>query len=137
MLGKITLITPPDIFENENLSFLFVHLSDDDQIKVSEWFGKSQVTENINVYFYSQEPELEWLLYAANTAVHKVIDLDNLTESTRLLAGYFLGKNNFSYITKNDTTAQISKYINASRITNINDFLEKAFNDKNRNKTLL
>ena len=31
MNGKITLITPPDFFENDNHSILFVHLNDTDQ----------------------------------------------------------------------------------------------------------
>ena len=50
MEGKLTLITPPDIFENESYSILFVHLSDEDQEKVSQWFANSKIKDNLNIY---------------------------------------------------------------------------------------
>ena len=35
MEGKLTLITPPDIFENESYSILFIHLNDEDHKHLS------------------------------------------------------------------------------------------------------
>jgi hypothetical protein len=55
MQGKITLITPPDIFENSNESILFMHLTDDEQDRVSKWLGKTTLKDNINIYLYITE----------------------------------------------------------------------------------
>jgi hypothetical protein len=60
MEGKITLITPPDIFENESYSILFIHLSESDQELVSRWLSNSNIKEHINIYFYSGDFML-WL----------------------------------------------------------------------------
>ena len=51
MNGKITLITPPDIFENGNKSILLVNLSDADQDAVSKWLSESTFEQNLNIYF--------------------------------------------------------------------------------------
>jgi hypothetical protein len=130
MQGKITLITPPDIFENESTSILFMHLSDNDQEKVSSWFANSEFKENINVYFYDQEIDVTWLFFAAARCEYKFIDLDYLNHVTTQLSGYLLGKKNTFYKTDNDITAEISQHLNQNRITNIESFLERIFNVK-------
>lgn len=135
MNGKITLITPPDFFENENQSLLFIHLQDNDQVKVSEWFAKSNLDSNVNVYFYNQENNAEWLLYAINRCEFKLIDLDYCNSMTQIFLGHFLSKNNFCWKTADVNTSQICQYINTNKITKIEDFLEKAFNGKTRNQT--
>ena len=45
MEGKITLITPPDVFENESYSILFIHLSEEDQESVSRWLSTTDIKE--------------------------------------------------------------------------------------------
>ena len=50
MNNRITLITPPDFFENESYSIMFVHLSDEDQTQVSKWLADANLTEHINIY---------------------------------------------------------------------------------------
>lgn len=130
MEGKITLITPPDIFENESYSVLFMHLSDADQEKVSEWLANSDITENINVYFYDQEIDLPWLFHALNRCEYKFIDLDGLNYATSSLAGFVLGKRETFYKVTDENTSAVYHYINQNRITNIESFLEKAFDGK-------
>ena len=132
MNGKITLITPPDFYENENKSLMFVHLSDEDQFKVSEWFAKSNIQENINIYFYNDETNVEWFLYAINRCNFKFINLNNTTTITNILLGHILAKSNLYYLTDDTNTYQICQYLNTNRIINIEDFLEKAFNVKDR-----
>ena len=60
MEGKITLITPPDVFENDSYSILFVHLNEEDQEIVSKWLASTDIKQNVNIYFYSGEAELNW-----------------------------------------------------------------------------
>lgn len=131
MNGKITLITPPDVFENESYSILFMHLSDKDQEIVSQWLAKSSINDNINIYFYDQEIELSWLFHALSRCEYKFIDVDNSNNTTSKLGGYILGKKNTYYKTENENTSAIYHYINQNRITNIETFLKRTFNDKN------
>jgi hypothetical protein len=132
MNGKITLITPPDIFENDSYSILFMHLSNEDQVTVSEWLARSPIKENINVYFYDQEIELTWLFHSVARCEYKFIDINNATETTNALSGYILGKKNTFYKTDDENKSAVYHYINQNRITNIESFLEKAFNVENR-----
>ena len=130
MEGKITLITPPDVFENESLSILFIHLSEEDQIAVSSWLSTAEIKENINIYFYSGETDLTWFFHAMAISEYKYIDLDGLNKVSTILNGYILGKKNTYYKTSDESVSAICHYINQNRITDIKSFLEKAFNDK-------
>ncbi len=130
MQGKITLITPPDFFENDTYSVLLVHMNEVDQETVSKWLAKTNMTENINIYFYDQEIETSWLFYASARCDYKFIDIDNSNNTTALLNSYFLGKKNTYYKTSNENKAAIYNHINQNRIINIEHFLERAFNDK-------
>ena len=118
------------MFENESYSVLFIHLSDIDQEKVSAWLARSDLSVNINIYFYSGETDIGWLLHALSRCQYKYIDLDNLTEVSQALGGYVLGKRDIFYKTQNENLSQIYHYINQNRITDIESFLTKAFNDK-------
>jgi hypothetical protein len=132
MDGKITLITPPDVFENDSHSVLFMHLSDEDQEKVSEWLSKSAIKEHINVYFYDQEIALPWLFHAMGRCNYKYIDLNDANRVTSALSGYILGKKNTFYKINDESLSAVYHYLNQDRITNIESFLEKAFNEQNR-----
>ena len=131
MEGKITLITPPDVFENDSYSILFVHLSEQDQEVVSKWLSEANIVENINIYFYSGEPELNWFFHAAAIAEYKYINLDELNTVTSTLSGYLLGKKNTYYKTSDKETADVCNYINQNRIFTIESFLQRALNVKN------
>jgi hypothetical protein len=135
MQGKITLITPPDIFENENKSILFMHLNESDQETVSNWFAKSSIDENVNIYFYDQEVDLPWLFYAIGRCDHVFFDIDGCNNITQHLSSYILGKKKSVFKVESDSTAAIYYFINQNRITNIELLLEQVFNDKDGSKT--
>ncbi len=132
MEGKLTLITPPDVFENESYSIMFIHLSDDDQEKVSQWFANSNIKENVNIYFYSGESDLSWFFHALARSEYKYIDLDGLNNVTSILSGYILGKKNTYYKISDENTSAICHYINQNRIVDIEKFLQRTFNDQNQ-----
>jgi hypothetical protein len=132
MNGKITLITPPDVFENDSHSVLFMHLSETDQEKVSEWLSKSTIKEHINVYFYDQEIALPWLFHAMGRCDYKYIDLNDVNRVTSALSGYILGKKNTFYKINDESLSAVYHYLNQDRITNIESFLEKAFDEQIR-----
>lgn len=132
MEGKITLITPPDVFENDSVSVLFMHLSEADQEAVSEWLSKSSISDNINVYFYDHEIDLPWLFHAMARCEYRFINLDDTNHITKALSGYILGKKNTFYTVSDESLSAVYHYINQDRITNIELFLEKAFNAKSK-----
>lgn len=137
MQGKITLITPPDFFENELTSLLFIHLSEEDQSKVSNWFANSSIKENVNIYFFDREIDVPWLLHALNRCEYKYINLDNLNLVTSTLCGHILAKKNLFYKTDDKNKSAICHYLNQNRITNIEIFLERVFNGTNGTTTQL
>jgi hypothetical protein len=135
MDNRITLITPPDFFENDSHSILFIHLGEEDQSVVSRWLADANLTEHVNIYFYDHEISLEWFFYALSRCEYKYIDLDSLNYVTAQLSGYILGKKNTYYKTSNENTSAVSHFINQNRITKIESFLERAFNDKIGNQS--
>ena len=126
MEGGITLVTPPDIYENSNLSILFMHLSDNDQDTVSQWLSQSKITEDINIYVYNGEVNVSWLLYALGCCDYKYIDIDGANDVSKALMGYILGKNGICYRTEDENLAAIYSHINSNRTTSIKDFMERA-----------
>ena len=132
MQGKITLITPPDIFENESTSILFIHLDEEDQETVSKWFSGSDIKENVNIYFYDHEIDLPWLFHAMGHADHIFMNVDGCNDVTQHLSGHILGKKKAVFKVESDSTAAIYYFLNQNRITNIESFLERVFDEQNR-----
>jgi len=127
MEGKITLVTPPDVFENNNLGILFVNLNGEDQDRVSQWLAESDIDQDINIYVHdNQHRDSKWLLYAINCCNYAFIDLDNADNLIYALSSYMLSISNSSIFYKvgDPELAETYKMINLNRIENIQDFLE-------------
>ena len=124
MSGKITLITPPDFFENSNPSVLFVHISDAEQDAISKWLGSADFKTDINFYVYTGETNVTWFLYALNRCEYKYINMDCVNNITRALSGYALGKSRCFYKTTDENLSGIYSHINSNRVSRVEDFLE-------------
>lgn len=122
--GKITLITPPDIFENDNTSILFVHLTDEEQTQISEWLSKSTINSDLNIYVYEGEQDMPWIFYAMANCEYKYINLNGVNNITQPLSGYMLGKSNFYWKLDNDEQASVYSHISQHRVRQIEQFLE-------------
>lgn len=123
MKNKVTLITPPDIYENSSNSVLFINVQDRDQEKITNWLSNSESEENINIYFYSGEQETEWLLYALSRADLTFFDVDNHCGLTQLLAGYIISMNKVYYQTQQADIGQVYQHINSRRVPDMDFFL--------------
>ena len=130
MQGTITLISPPDFFENLNSSILFVNLSHQDQLIIGEYLSLKEDNTNYNFYVYNDEPNVDWLLYAINRSTYKFIDFNSTGFTVNSLGGYMVARSNVFYKTDNENLAAIYNHINQNRITNIKQFLERVFNDQ-------
>ena len=132
MDGKITLVTPPDIFENNNLGVLFVNLDYENQDLVSKWLANNDIPHDINLYIYdNQHKDSKWLLYALNCCNFAFINLDNIDNLTFALSSYVLSISNSSiyYKVSDPELVDTYKLINFNRIENIKDFLEILVSD--------
>lgn len=130
MPGKITLITPPDFFENSNTSVLFAHISNEEQDVISRWLADSDFANNINFYVYSGEVNVSWFLYALSRCEYKYINIDCVNYITQALSGYALGKSDTYYKTKDTNLSAIYSHINGNRVDRVEDFLESILGAK-------
>ena len=130
MKSKLTLITPPDIFENSNVSVLLAHLSDQEQDAVSKWLHDADLSIDVNLYAYTGEPNPVWFLYALNRCEYKYININNVNLMTQALGGYILSKSNVYYRTDNENIAAVYSHINSNRTTSVEDFLESVLGAK-------
>lgn len=124
---KIRLITPPDIFENDDPKLFLIDLSEKDQDIATKWFSDLEVEQEINVYYYQGEPNIPWLFHAASYADFKYINLDNLSDISLHLSSHLLSKNNIWYSTSNHSLAEIYSYINKNRVKDVSEFLDIIF----------
>jgi len=125
MNGKITLITPPDIWENENISVLLINLTEQEQENISAWLSKQEINKDINMYLYEGQPDMAWLLHAVNRCSLKYLNLDNSNTTTQAIGGYILGKSGVFYSSRDKNLAAIFSHINNNKIDKIEKFLER------------
>ena len=135
MSGKITLITPPDIFENSNPSILFVHIDDKEQDIISKWLSNADLRHDINFYVYSGEINVSWFLYALSRCEYKYINIDCVNYITHAISGYALGKSGTFYKTTDENLAGVYSHINSNRVNQVEQFLESILGAKTSNKS--
>jgi 5-keto 4-deoxyuronate isomerase len=125
MTVKITLITPPDIFENDNESVLLLNLSEEQQNLATDWLGRFETDRNLNIYFYQNETEVPWIFHAMGVSKYKYIDVDATKGVSQLLISYILSKPNTYYSTSDANTHAVYSYINSNSVTSVVEFLER------------
>ena len=128
MPAKVTLVTPPDIFQNNQNSIMLIDPDEQDQSEVADWL-KEQDFE-INIYYYQGEQNVPWFLHSLACSKYKYINLDNMSAITSYLAGYILSKNNVYYRTADENIAALYSYINNTRAKTVTEFLERIYGRK-------
>lgn len=126
MSAKITLITPPDIFENDQPSVLFIDLTTKEQDEVTKWFLDTDDIK-LNVYYYQGEYNISWLLYALSVANFRYVNLSNMSAITSYLAGYIVSRSNVFYKVEDQNVAELYSHLNYNRVNNVVEFLDKVF----------
>jgi hypothetical protein len=126
----ITLITPPDIFQNDNPSLFFINLTEEQQDETTKWLSECPLTLDLNIYFIQKEPNVVWFLHAMACSSHKYINLDDTSSMTEMLSGYLLGKQSVFYSTNDKNKIAVYGHINQNRVGNVKDFLERVLSEK-------
>lgn len=127
MKNKITLITPPDYFENNSPSILLVDLDLNCQEQITEYLTNSDIDIDTNIYFYMGESDPKWLLYALGKCKIVFVSLDNLSPSVEELKSYILSKPSVYFTTQNAELAETLSIINQNRVPDFAFFLEHVF----------
>lgn len=130
-MKKITLITPPDVFENQSQSILFVNITEQQQDQVSHYFGQLESDTPLNIYYYQGENNLEWLLFTLNRSDAVFVNADTDSDITRWLLSYVLSKHNVWYNTDDVNMKALWSYINQKYVNDIKTFLEVHFEQNN------
>ena len=123
----ITLITPPDIFENENTSIVFMNISDQEQEEASLWFSDHNLTTPVNLYYYQGEANVPWLLHATAISKGVYLNCNNNSDVTKWITSYILGKPNVWYKADDEDFVALMSYINQKNVQSIKEFLEVHF----------
>lgn len=129
MSNKITLITPPDFFENSNPGIMLIGFDDAQQDQTSQWLGENDFKSDINLYYYQGEDTIEWLLYALAKANCVLVNADCTYPSVQRLLSYMLGRSNVWYTTQDTELRQLFNHINGHYVNSVTEFFESIFND--------
>lgn len=129
-MKKITLITPPDFYENETYSILLIGITEEEQDQISHQLGQLDSDTPLNIYYFQGENNMEWLLFALNRCNAVYINADSGTDLIKWLASYMLGKSNVWYTTTDDDLKSLFSYINQKYVQNISKFIEAHFDNK-------
>jgi hypothetical protein len=130
MTLKITLITPPDIFENDSPSIFLINLTEKQQEQASDWLAKSSGEFPLNVYFFQNEPNIVWFFHALANSSHKYINLDNTVGMCELLSSYILSKPSVYYSSTDKNKIAVFGHINQNKIESVTDFFERLMSEK-------
>lgn len=120
----ITLITPPDVFENENVSIVLMNITDEEQEQTSLWLSKKNLDTPLNLYYYQGETDVAWLLHAVAISKGVYLNCENNSDVTKWITSYILGKPNVWYRAEDENFRALMSYINQKSVNNITEFLE-------------
>ena len=130
MESKITVVTPPDIYENNNLSVFFIGMSDNAQLESSIWLKENPVYPPCNFYVYQNDNNVPWLLYAKHRCSYTLIDLDIQDPIVSNMASYLIGFSDVFYMTTNKNMKELFSHISNNYVPSTKEFLERIFNDR-------
>lgn len=129
MTGKITLISPPDVYVNKSHSIILVNTTDEEEALITEWFSNHNLEKEISIYFYNGTNNLQWLVTAFSIAKYRYVNVDNTNQSpsdnSHFLLSYLLSCDNCHYTLKDDNLFEIYRLLNTSRITSVTEFLDR------------
>jgi hypothetical protein len=129
MTGKITLISPPDVYVNKSFSIILINTTDEEESKITDWFSEHDLEKELSIYFYNGTNNLQWLVTAFAVAKHRYINLNSTFESksdnSKFLVSHFLSSDNCYYTLDDENLFEIFRLLNTSKVDSIIDFLDR------------
>ena len=102
-MSDITIITPPDILNNDVLGVLLIFPSTILKNDINRVVRKYNIP--INIFLYeTQEPDLKWMLTHSKKVDYTILDIDNCDLNTRTFVSHLVAQPNTFYLTKDSVT---------------------------------
>jgi hypothetical protein len=106
-----------------------IGLSDSEQDKTSVWLGQSNITQDINLYYYQGEDSIEWLLYAIARADATYINADTDQLLPTQFLSYFISRPSVFYNTGDENKNKLFSCLSNRYVNTIEDFLKGILSD--------
>lgn len=102
-MNEISLITPPDILNNDAYSILVVCPSGDKKQMLNDILSESKI--HLNLYLYeSMFDDVAWIINLIKKVDIVFIDVDNCDNNVRTFLSHFIAQPNTFYLTNDGTT---------------------------------
>lgn len=152
-LGQITLVTPPDFFQNQNKSFCLINFSKRDKDSFADQLNRYMPNEDVTVYLWDDnnfsvtdtvgktDPSYEtylkewkhnqtnrdynWLLNACKVATTVIINMEYISKPLMVWSGYILTLSKTHFINGNEAEAKILGVLNRNRTESVVHLFQK------------
>ena len=152
-LGQITLVTPPDFFQNQNKSFCLINFSKRDKDSFADQLNKHMPDEDITIYLWDDnnfsvtdsveknDPNYEsylkewkhnqtnrdynWLLNACKVATTVILNMEYISKPLMIWSGYILTLSKTHFINGNESEAKTLGVLNRNRIESVPYLFQK------------
>jgi hypothetical protein len=101
MQNSIKIITPPDLIFDQTESMLLVCPSTELKRSLEEYLATHE--DAVNIYLFSDETDIKWLLITAKMTDVVIIDIDNCGSNVSHFLSYLLTLPNTYYKCEHET----------------------------------
>ena len=157
-LGQITLVTPPDFFQNQNSSFCLINFSKRDKDSFADQLNKHMPNEDVTVYLWDDnnfsvtdtvektDPRYDayvkewqhnqtnrdytWLLNACRVANTVILNMDYISKPLMVWSGYILTLSKTHFINGNEAEAKTLGVLNRNRTQSVIHLFQKLKENK-------
>ena len=152
-LGLITLVTPPDFFQNQNKSFCLINFSKRDKDSFADQLNLHMPNEDVTVYLWDDnnfsvtdsvdktDPSYDayikewqhnqtnrdynWLLNACREANTVILNMDYISKPLMIWSGYILTLSKTHFINSNEPEAKTLNVLNRNRTESVPHLFQK------------
>lgn len=119
---SLRLITSPDFVYEYKKNCLLVCPSSESKQQIQS--ALESIDVDIDIYLYTHESDVEWLIKVIRMVDNIFIDIDNCDSIARDLTSYMLGFSNTYWLTKGENISYT--IINKNRLYDAKSFIEIA-----------
>lgn len=102
-MNDITLITPPDVLNNDAYSMLIICPSEEYKILINNILSESNM--HLNLYWYeSRFDSIDWIINLLKKMDVVFVDVDNSDNEVRMFLSHIIAQPNTFYLTRDNNT---------------------------------
>lgn len=152
-LGQITLVTPPDFFQNQNKSFCLINFSKRDKDSFADQLNLHMPNEDVTVYLWDDNNfsvtdsvdkntpgydayikewqhtqtnrDYNWLLNACRESSTVILNMDYISKPLMIWSGYILTLSKTHFINSNEAEAKTLNVLNRNRTESVPNLFKK------------